>query len=140
MCAGEWAPDAALSCACARADNRLGEKAGAAIAEALKTNRTVHTLNLSGAWGTRRGCVQWARAAVKSREGRRGSDVMCAAGGGSRGVERSARRRPFGVGTAARKGACGACVAMARVACARGGRGAEASGQSARGGDVCRRW
>ena len=56
----------------ARADNGLGEKGGAAIAEALKTNRTVHTLNLHSAWGTRRGCVQWARAAVKSREGRRG--------------------------------------------------------------------
>ena len=52
MCAGEWAPDAALSCACARADNGLGEKGGAAIAEALKVNRTVHTLNLYGAWGS----------------------------------------------------------------------------------------
>ena len=36
----------------ARADNGLGEKAGAAIAEALKVNRTVHTLDLSGAWGS----------------------------------------------------------------------------------------
>ena len=30
----------------ARADNGLGEKGGAAIAEALKVNATVHTLNL----------------------------------------------------------------------------------------------
>ena len=33
----------------ARTDNKLGEEGGAAIAEALKVNRTVHTLNLGGA-------------------------------------------------------------------------------------------
>ena len=35
----------------ARAGNRLGEKGGAAIAEALKANDTVHTLDLYCAWG-----------------------------------------------------------------------------------------
>ena len=51
----------------ARADNGLGEKGGAAIAEALKVNRTVHTLNLSSAQGTAHGRVQRARAAVEGR-------------------------------------------------------------------------
>ena len=44
----------------ARAGNELGEKGGAAIAEALKANDTVHTLYLVGAWGCPRLRVGWA--------------------------------------------------------------------------------
>ena len=49
-CAG-GRPGAHVERCRARADNRLGEEAGAAIAEALKANDTVHTLDLGGAWG-----------------------------------------------------------------------------------------
>ena len=47
-CAG-GRPGAHVERCRARADNDLGEKGGAAIAEALKVNRTVHTLNLESA-------------------------------------------------------------------------------------------
>ena len=36
--------------AMACADNELGQEGGAALAEALKHNSTVHTLNLDGEW------------------------------------------------------------------------------------------
>ena len=45
MEAGDGGPRCGAA-ARARADNGLGDEGGAAIAEALKVNRTVHTLNL----------------------------------------------------------------------------------------------
>ena len=117
MEAGDGGPRCGAA-ARARAVNVIGDEAGAAIAEALKVNRTVHTLDISGAWGC-------ATAACSGRglQGRRGGrgrgDCVTGAPGGHRGQRQA--QGAFGVDTAARKGACGACLAMARGACARGG-------------------
>ena len=59
-CAG-GRPGAHVERCRARAGNGLGEKGGAAIAEALKVNRTVHTLNL--------GCAQCTATAACSGRG-----------------------------------------------------------------------
>ena len=67
----------------AHAGNRIGNKGGAAIAEALKTNRTVHTLYLGGARAPPRLSLYglatvWMRArAAATHGGGAGSVAVC---------------------------------------------------------------